>query len=86
MISFSKEEIDRSRIGDDKLGIEVFGRNPTVWRVSGGGKREGEWEWELEGEWELPVSWLEKEALRKCAEESSCDSDCETDSDLERHK
>ena len=28
--------------------------------------------------------WLEEEVLRECAEESSCDSDCEYESGLER--
>lgn len=83
MISCSKEWIDRSRVGD-RLGIdfEVVDRNPTVWRVSWGEGNEREWI--LGDEWELTVPWLEMDALRECAEESSCDSDCENESDLER--
>jgi len=38
-------------------------------------------ECELEGEWELPPA-LENEALRERAEESSCESDCDCESDL----
>ena len=40
-------------------------------------------DWELAREWELLVPWLEKEVLRVCTEESSCDSDKDCESDLE---
>lgn len=74
MISFSRLDTERSLVVGERLGIEMerFGRRLRVLCA----------DWELDLEWELLVPWLEKEALRVCTEESSCESDCDCDSDL----
>jgi hypothetical protein len=57
--------------------MERLGREFSIWlRV------DVEYECELDGECELLVPWLEKDVLRECTDDSSCDSDCDCESDL----
>ena len=74
MISFSKLDADRSLVPADRVGIEMERLGRCIREPA---------DWELAREWELLVPWLEKEVLRVCTEESSCDSDKDCESDLE---
>lgn len=83
MISFSRLCTDLSfgpaRGEVDGTEIDKFGRG---WPTQAAAGSDAEFDGECCEMEPLPVPWLEIEGLRERADESSCESDCDCESDL----